>query len=134
MALLIDGVERELVDTFAAKPATLQLGVGQWAPTIEQRLIGLEEGEEAQFDVPPEQAYGVRQRELVCSVSRAQLEHQAREGWKPEPGETVEFVSPQGLSYRGILLECGEHEARVDFNHPLAGRPLRVRVRVIGVL
>jgi FKBP-type peptidyl-prolyl cis-trans isomerase SlpA len=134
MALLVDGVERELVDTFAAKPATLQLGVGQWAQTIEERLVGLEEGAEAQFDVPPEQAYGVHRRDLVRHLSRAQLEQSAVPGWTPAAGEAIEFRSPEGVSYRGVLVECGEERALVDFNHPLAGLPMRVRVQVIGVL
>jgi FKBP-type peptidyl-prolyl cis-trans isomerase SlpA len=134
MALLVDGVERELVDTFAAKPATLQLGVGQWAQTIEDRLLGLEEGAVAQFDVPPEQAYGRHQHELVRRLSRVQLEQSAVPGWKAAAGETVEFRSPDGVSYRGVLVECGEERALIDFNHPLAGLPMRVRVQVIGVL
>lgn len=134
MALLVGGVERELVDTFAAKPATLQLGVGQWAQTIEERLLGLEEGAAAQFDVPAEQAYGARHGDLVRRLSRAQLDNAAVPGWKPAPGETVEFRSPDGLSYWGVLVECGQDSALVDFNHPLAGLPMRVRVQVIGVL
>jgi FKBP-type peptidyl-prolyl cis-trans isomerase SlpA len=134
MALLVDGVERELVDTFRAKPATLQLGAGQWSPGIEECLLGLEEGAAAQFELSPEKAYGAHQRELVRSLSRDQLAASAQPGWAPEVGATVEFRTPEGASYRGVLVECDAERARVDFNHPLAGLPLRVRVQVIGVL
>jgi FKBP-type peptidyl-prolyl cis-trans isomerase 2 len=34
----------------------------------------------------------------------------------------------------GVLTECGAQEAVLDFNHPLAGLPVRLRVQVIGVL
>jgi FKBP-type peptidyl-prolyl cis-trans isomerase SlpA len=134
MALLVDGQERELVDTFAAKPATLQLGVGQWAATLEERLLGLEEGAEAQFELPPEQAYGLRHDELVRRFGRDQLDGLAVPGWKAEAGEAVELRSAEGLSHRGLLLSCDAAQALVDFNHPLAGRALRLRVQVIGVL
>ncbi len=134
MALLIDGVERELVDTFAARPATLQLGVGQWAPTLEARLLGLEEGAEAQFELPPAEAYGLHQRELVRRVRRAQLTAAAAPDWQPQAGETVEVRGAEGVALNGVLVECDAHSALVDFNHPLAGRPMRVRVQVIGVL
>jgi len=134
VALLVDGVERELVDTFAARPATLQLGAGQWSPGLERRLLGLEEGAAAQFELPPEQAYGVHQHDLVRRLGRDQLVAAADPGWIAEPGAAVEIRTPEGASVRGVLLECDAQSARVDFNHPLAGRPLRVRVQVIGVL
>jgi FKBP-type peptidyl-prolyl cis-trans isomerase SlpA len=134
MTLLVDGAERELVDTFGAAPATLQMGVGQWAQTIEDRLLGLEEGACLEFDLPPDQAYGVHNRELVRTVSRAQLEEHSPAGQKFGAGETVELRAAAGLPVRGVLVECDAERAVVDFNHPLAGMPMRVRVQVIGVL
>lgn len=134
MALLVDGAERELVDTFGAKPATLQLGVGQWAPTIEARLLGLAEGADAQFDLAPESAYGPRRAELVRRISRAQFEAQGVPGNTWEEGTQVELAAPEGARHHGVLVSCDEAQGVVDFNHPLAGLPLRVRVQVIGVL
>jgi len=51
MALLAQGEERVLVDTFGGLPATLLMGVGQWSPPLEHRLLGLEEGESARFEL-----------------------------------------------------------------------------------
>ncbi len=52
LALRVQGVEQELVNTFGSGPATLQMGVGQWFPELEQRLLGLAEGACADFDIP----------------------------------------------------------------------------------
>ncbi|HYA66743.1 MAG TPA: FKBP-type peptidyl-prolyl cis-trans isomerase [Burkholderiaceae bacterium] len=134
MAVLIEGTERELVNTFGAAPATLQMGVGQWAPTVEVRLIGLSEGQGLEFELPPDQAYGVRQPDLVHTVSRAQLQAQCEPGVVFAPGESIVFRGAGGESYRGVLARCDAQQAVVDFNHPLAGMPMRVRVQVIGVL
>ena len=72
MAVVLDGTERELVNTFRGSPATLQMGVGQWAPTVEALLIGMTEGQVLDFELSADQAYGARNPELVRGVSRAQ--------------------------------------------------------------
>jgi FKBP-type peptidyl-prolyl cis-trans isomerase SlpA len=134
MALMVDGVERELVDTFKGKPATLQMGAGQWSPSIENRLVGLAEGATAQFDVPAEQAYGAHRRELVRRLERGQVQAALGAQREAAVGEALEIRTAEGIGLRGVLVECGQDEALVDFNHPLAGLPVRVRVHVIGVL
>ncbi len=134
MALLVDGSERELVNTFHAAPATLQMGVGQWAQTIEERLLGLAEGQGLDFELPAGQAYGVRDPQLVRTIPRDQLQAQCEPGQVPAVGETVEFRGAGGEPLRGVLAQCDGQLAVVDFNHPLAGLPMRIRVRVIGVL
>ena len=134
MAVLLEGLERELVNTFGAAPATLQMGVGQWAPTVEARLVGLVEGQSLEFELPPDQAYGVHHPDLVHTVSRARLQAQCEPGVVLARGESVVFRGAGGEPYRGVLAQCDAQQAVVDFNHPLAGMPMRVRVQVIGVL
>ena len=134
MAVLVEGQERELVNTFAASPATLQMGVGQWAPTVESHLIGMAEGQCLEFELPAEQAYGPRNPRLVRTISRARLQAQCGPGTAFAVGDTVEFRADGGEPYRGLLAQCDALRAVVDFNHPLAGLPMRVRVQVIGVL
>ena len=46
------------VSTFDATPATLQLGGGELAPTLERCLNGLPEGERHVFLLHPHQAFG----------------------------------------------------------------------------
>ncbi|HYA76769.1 MAG TPA: FKBP-type peptidyl-prolyl cis-trans isomerase [Burkholderiaceae bacterium] len=134
VAVLLDGAEREVVNTFGRGPATLQMGAGQWSPTLEARLLGLAEGQSLEFELPAEQAYGERNAQLVRSMSRAQLQAQCEPGIVYAAGETVEFRGVGGEAYRGVLAQCDERRAVVDFNHPLAGVAMRVRVQVIGVL
>jgi FKBP-type peptidyl-prolyl cis-trans isomerase SlpA len=46
----------------------------------------------------------------------------------------VQFRAPDGQGFSGVLKMHGDSQVVVDFNHPLAGLPLRFAVRVIGVL
>jgi FKBP-type peptidyl-prolyl cis-trans isomerase SlpA len=46
----------------------------------------------------------------------------------------VEFNRPDGARVAGVLKERDARRVVVDFNHPLAGVPVRFSVCVIGVL
>lgn len=134
MAVFDAGCERELVSTFEARPATLQIGGGQLAPTLEQRLLGMAEGERADFDLSPAEAYGERRSELVRTLSRAAFDSHAEADTDYREGDVVTFRMPDGASVAGVLKARDDERVVVDFNHPLAGMPLRFSVQVIGVI
>src|SRR5689334_1840278 len=50
----------EVVSTFEEKPATLLLGQGQLAPTLEQALLGMPEGDRTTYRLAAEHAFGPR--------------------------------------------------------------------------
>ncbi|HEX7386629.1 MAG TPA: FKBP-type peptidyl-prolyl cis-trans isomerase [Castellaniella sp.] len=122
------------VDTFLDRPATLQMGVGQWAPGIEALLLDRAEGEHFTVDVPAAQAYGERNPELLRWVSREEITSNAPPGTEFVAGEMMEFVAPNGGRYSGILKTLQDDAALFDFNHPLAGTDLQVEVHILGVL
>lgn len=124
----------EVINTFGGTPATLQLGLGQMAEPLERCLVGLPEGEDASFELPPEQAFGPRNPELVQRISRSLLDANAEEGAQFEPGDLVDFPAPDGARFAGVLKEINDAWALFDFNHPLAGQAIRFDVRILGVL
>lgn len=134
IAVELDGNEHEVVSTFEARPATLQVGAGQFSEALERRLIGLEEGQEASFDLPAGEAFGHRNSGLVQTLARSTFDANADPDARYVPGDVVEFSAPDGLRFSGVLKQHGDDRVVVDFNHPLAGLPVRFSVRVIGVL
>ena len=134
IAVQLDGNEHEVVSTFDARPATVQIGAGQFSEALEHRLIGLEEGQEASFDLAAADAFGHRNAELVQTLARSTFDANADPGVEYVPGDVVEFSAPDGLRFSGVLKQQGNDRVVVDFNHPLAGLPVRFSVRVIGVL
>jgi FKBP-type peptidyl-prolyl cis-trans isomerase SlpA len=134
LAAVVDGAEREVVSTLGGRPATVQLGGGHLAGGLEARLVGLAEGDEATFEVAPEEAFGARNPELVQTVSRAAFDANAEAGEDFLPGDVAPPPPPDGSRVAGVLKHRDDRHVLVDFNHPLAGLPLRFSVRVIGVL
>ncbi|MGE5337677.1 MAG: FKBP-type peptidyl-prolyl cis-trans isomerase [Gemmatimonadota bacterium] len=134
LAVLGDDGEREIVSTLGGPPATLQLGAGCLAPALEQRLIGLEEGAQASFDLTSGQAFGPRDPNLVQALARTEFERHAQAGAACETGDVLEFHTPGGDRVAGVVKDRDHRRVVIDFNHPLAGLPVRFSVRVIGVL
>lgn len=120
----------ELVSTFDASPATLQLGSGQLAPPLEACLDGLPVGERHVFLLEPEQAFGPHNPQLVQRMARKELPGDG----KIEVHALVEFATPDGSRFTGMVRELDADSALIDFNHPLAGKSIRFEVEVIGVL
>ena len=129
-----DGVA--LIDTFEAQPATISLGTGELSPALEERLIGLREGERAVFDLPAGAAFGERQPQMVQWVARKLLDAQGDPAETYAVGEVVEFPTPDREgSYAGAVVQVRDDGAVLfDFNHPLAGQPVTFEVEIIGVL
>jgi len=123
-----------IVSTFEENPATLQIGLGQLAPFLEQCLIGLSEGTHRTFDLPPDQAFGPRNPDLLQRVSLATLRENSDTDENYAVGDLVDFAAPGGGRFAGVLRELGEHDALFDFNHPLAGQHVKFEVRIIGVM
>jgi FKBP-type peptidyl-prolyl cis-trans isomerase SlpA len=124
----------DIVTTFQANPATLQLGNGQLAPFLESCLIGLPEGAQQTFVLAPEQAFGARNPELLQRVTRATLDENSARDADYSIGDLVNFAAPGGGRFAGILREINDSDALFDFNHPLAGQSLKFEVKIIGVL
>ena len=107
--------------TFDDKPATIQIGEGQFAPALEKCLIALREGDERSYQLGPDDGFGPRHPDLVQKVSQSLLDRYADPTDPIAPGDVVEFPTP-------------DQSAIFDFNHPLAGQPLRFDGRIIGLL
>ncbi|WP_119157128.1 FKBP-type peptidyl-prolyl cis-trans isomerase [Caldimonas tepidiphila] len=125
----------DIINTFDGTPATLSLGTGELAPAMEQRLIGLEEGSRTSFDIPAGEAFGERNPQLLQRVKRGLLDELGDPDETYHLGDVVQFPTPDGAgSYAGVVREIGDEWVLFDFNHPLAGQPVRFEVQLIGVL
>jgi FKBP-type peptidyl-prolyl cis-trans isomerase SlpA len=137
------GPAGDIINTFADKPATLTVGTGELSPAVEERLLGLEEGSRAQFEIPPGVAFGDRNPQMVQWVARKLLLRMGDPDERYNLGDVVSFPTPDGLGqYAGSVRELGADKdgdgqpdaVLFDFNHPLAGQPVTFEVQVIGVL
>ena len=120
----------EAVSTFDLSPATLQMGGGQMADTLEKCLLGLAQGERREFALAPADAFGEHNPRLVEWIARAALPA----GVELKENSLIEFNAPNGEGFAGFCRQLTDTQALFDFNHPLAGKPITFAVHVIGVM
>jgi FKBP-type peptidyl-prolyl cis-trans isomerase SlpA len=125
---LPDGTD--VVSTFQLNPGTFQLGVGQLAPTLENCLIGMQEGDRQTFTLEPEAGFGRHNPDMVQRVALTALPRELEE----EVGAAVSFTDASGKQFAGALLEKGDTYAIFDFNHPLAGKTVLFEAEIIGIM
>ncbi len=139
-SLFIKGTE-ELVETTNEKIAKLHgrysedevyepevviIGEGRFIKGIEEALKEAEVGKEYEVEIPPEKGYGERDPSKVKVLPRRQF---IRNNIIPEVGKEVKIGNRTGR-----IVAVGGGRVTVDFNHPLAGKTLVFKFKVIKVL
>jgi FKBP-type peptidyl-prolyl cis-trans isomerase SlpA len=117
----------DYINTFDDRPATMQLGTGQFAPCFEKVLLGAKVGEKRSAVLSPPEAFGEHKPDLIQWVGMDEVPEFA-------PGDMIEFNAPSGAQYAGILQSINEEGAWFDFNHPLAGKHLSFEAEIIAIL
>ncbi|MDO5290864.1 MAG: FKBP-type peptidyl-prolyl cis-trans isomerase [Pseudomonadota bacterium] len=130
------GPQGDVINTFGGRPATLSLGTGELSPAVEERLMGLAEGERATFELPAGAAFGQRNPAMVQWLARKELDELGEPGEQYAVGEVVQVPTPDGQGQLAavVLAVRGDGALQLDFNHPLAGQPVTFEVHLIGVM
>ena len=124
---LEDGTE--VLSSFDDQPLTFVVGDGTLAAGLESMLLGLPVGSDTQTLADGAAVYGEPDPALIQILAPSDLPAD----FAPEPGQVICFTTPGGQETAGTVLNVEDDGVRVDFNHPLSRRGLRVRVQVLSV-
>lgn len=111
------------------EPLTMTMGTEAVPAAVESALLGLRPGDEKTIDLTAERAFGAYDAAKVKTVPLAKFGEQAA---KLKPGSKVAGVEG-GRSAEARVVKVENGVATLDFNHPLAGKPLRYRLKVVAV-
>tara|TARA_B100000945_G_scaffold319118_1_gene325586 strand:+ start:4237 stop:4767 length:531 start_codon:yes stop_codon:yes gene_type:complete len=107
------------------EPLTFMVGMGQMIPGFEEELMGAEKGEKRTFNLEPERAYGQHDPAGIQKVPKSQFPPEI------EVGMVLAAELENGVQMPLKVVEIGEEEVTIDFNHMLAGKTLTFEVEVI---
>jgi len=105
-------------------------GDGKMLPGLEKRLEGLSPGDERQGEVPAREAFGTEDSLPVTEMARSVFP----KGAQLDPGAIFEAKDPtSGAPVRFKILSVDGAAAKVRLLHPLVGRDIEFRVKVLAV-
>jgi FKBP-type peptidyl-prolyl cis-trans isomerase SlyD len=118
----------------AINPRTMVFGTGRLLKSFETRLLGLRSGDKFEFVLNPEECFGDYREELVMDIPKAafMVNGELKEGTL-EIGRTVPMMDSEGNPFDGRVLSIEGNVVTMDFNHPLAGKPLFTYGEVLNV-
>jgi FKBP-type peptidyl-prolyl cis-trans isomerase SlyD len=125
---LADAEGRTIDSSKDSGPMTYVHGEGRLVPGLESALEGFAAGDHLEVVVEPEGAYGWHDPERVEWLKKTALVPDGR----VEVGMRFQSETPAGIVVATVTELAGD-EARVDANHPLAGKVLRFEVRILSV-
>jgi FKBP-type peptidyl-prolyl cis-trans isomerase SlyD len=117
----------EIVDSNIGEEALKFIaGRGEIIPGLEKEVEKMEEGEEKEIFVKAEDAYGLRNEDLVETLPKDQFE-----GIELKKGMTLYGQTPDGQVIAVTVTDFNDKEVTIDYNHPLAGEDLTFNVKVL---
>jgi len=120
----------KIVDSnFDGQPATFRPGDGNLPPGFEQVLFGLRQGEEKTVKVSEDDAFGPYNPDNVQTFPRYRFQADLA----MEDGLVINFADQAGNEQAGVITAFDSEKITVDFNHPLAGRNILFRVKILSV-
>lgn len=119
----------EVMDTSEGRePLTYLHGANNLIPGLEKEMEGKTSGQNFKVTIPPAEAYGESNPELVQTLSKDMFKGVD----KVEPGMGFTAQGPQGEQHIVVTAVDGD-QVTIDANHPMAGKTLHFAVEIVNV-
>lgn len=111
------------------EPFEFTVGNRAVIPGFEKGVLGMEVGDTKTIEIPPEEAYGEKQDELVVEVKKSEFP----EDITPTVGQRLQIKQGDGNPIVVTITDLTEESITLDANHPLAGYTLFFDVEVVDI-
>jgi FKBP-type peptidyl-prolyl cis-trans isomerase SlyD len=108
-------------------PLSYLHGAKNIVPGLEKAIDGKGVGDKIEVNVPPSEGYGDYDPNAIRNVPVRKLPEK-----RPEAGTILQVQTPEGPRHVTVQSVRGDY-AKVDFNHPLAGKTLYFKVSVTEI-
>jgi FKBP-type peptidyl-prolyl cis-trans isomerase 2 len=98
-------------------------GKHQLLPALERQVTGLKTGDEKKVELSAEEGFGPYDAKKKKTVSKGDLPAGTKEGDVLEDRE----------GKQATVTQLSDNSAVMDYNHPLAGKPLQVKIKILRV-
>lgn len=107
-------------------PLEFVLGAGTIIPGFEAAVTGKNVGDKVRVSIPPAEAYGEHNPEMVLIVPRDEVPSHI----EPEEGMLLQITLEDG-ELDVAVSRVSDTEVELDGNHPLAGKTLNFDIELV---
>lgn len=127
--------EGEIVESLSPEnPLTFLFGTGGLLPKFEEQLSGLKSGENFEFLLHSEDAYGPVVENAIVDVPQSVFEVDGKiDENLMKIGTTVPMMDSEGRRLNGKVIDIVGDAVKMDFNHPMAGNDLFFKGEITDV-
>lgn len=123
-------VDGDTVDTSQGhEPIEFIQGQGHVIQGLESNLYGLQAGDQKEFVVAPGDGYGELDPDALAEIPRSEIP----DGIPLEPGVELLLKDEEGDEMQAYIVEVGDENITLNFNHPLAGKDMHFSVEVLSL-
>jgi FKBP-type peptidyl-prolyl cis-trans isomerase SlyD len=125
----------KIEETTAENPMVFLFGVGGLIPEFEENIHGLTVGEEFEFHIIAQNAYGIHDENQIAIIP-LDVFHDEKGEFDSEyftVGAMIPMSDSEGNQLRGVIRSISGEEIEMDFNHPLAGTDLHFQGSIAEV-
>jgi FKBP-type peptidyl-prolyl cis-trans isomerase SlyD len=126
-SLTVDG---EIVDSSEEnEPLEYLQGYQNIIPGLERELAGLKIGDTKNVNVKPKDGYGELDPDALIEISRSEFP----QDFELKPGIDLQLQNQDGELLNAVIVAVTGDQVKLDLNHPLAGKELFFKVKVVDL-
>jgi FKBP-type peptidyl-prolyl cis-trans isomerase 2 len=110
-------------------PLEFEAGAGQVIAGFDNAVLGMKVGDEKTFRIESKDAYGDHRVELVRQIPRDSLPKDQ----EPKEGMMLIVGSPDGRQFPVKITKVENDKVSIDLNHPLAGKALNFKIKIVEI-
>ncbi len=114
---------------FDSSVIEFEVGSGETIKGFDDAVVGMKIGEQKEFSIPPEDAYGNTNFDLIQEISKSSLP----ENQEPEIGAQLVITTASGEHVPAKIIELSGESIIIDLNHPLAGENLKFKIKLLEI-
>jgi FKBP-type peptidyl-prolyl cis-trans isomerase 2 len=111
-------------------PLEFVVGSGMVIPGFDKAVLGMKKGEEKEFSIEPKDAYGEYNSQLKKEIPKKVL---INENGEVKKGSTIMVSTNDGRQFPVVVDKVSKDTLTLDFNHPLAGKKLIFKIKIVEI-
>ncbi len=111
------------------EPLEFTIGSGQVIVGFDNACRGMIVGDKKTVTLPPDEAYGEHNPEMVAEVERSMMP----DDLEPEIGMPMHAQGPNGEMLNFVIIDFNDETVTVDGNAPLAGKALTFEIEMVEI-